>query len=116
MIKEQDMKDLENIYFDSLHFNLTQTIFSNFGKIWIHTNFMDPCHPRQNFDPFHSRYFLDPRLNFTDPHHPHHSLQSFTQTTDEPTHPHNPRYPRYLADSIFNCYHKNFISRRETGN
>ena len=80
-----------------------------------HTNFMNPCHTRQNFDPHHPRLLFDPcqifmdplypRQNFTDPCYPRHPHQSLTHATHEPTsptHPSYPRHPRYLADSYCN--------------
>ena len=78
--RHENHKDLKNIYFDSLHFILTQAIFLKHG------NFIDPRHPRQNFNPRHSRQnFMDPRhprQNFTDPRHPR---QSLAHATHEPT-------------------------------
>ena len=80
-----------------------------------HTNFMNPCHTRQNFDPHHPRLLFDPcqifmdplypRQNFTDPCYPRHPHQSLTHATHEPTsptHPSYPLHPRYLADSYCN--------------
>ena len=80
----ETIKDLKNIYFDSLYFILTQAIVLNYPKISTHANFMDPRRPRQNFDPRHPGHFFDPHQNFMDPRHFFDPRQDFT----------DPRHPR----------------------
>ena len=61
----------------------------NFDLRYPRQNFMEPRHPRQNFNPSHPRH---PRQNFMD-HATHATLAKIW-----PTLPTNPRHPRDLAD------------------
>ena len=58
---------------------------------------MDPRHPRQNFNPCHSRH---PRENLMNPRYPCHPCHPCTHTTTLPKPPTNPHHPRHLANSL----------------